>query len=81
VQEKAKTKMSATGAKQIFSIGELIDFQWRLGVTVKSNNADTVGIPNVTISAKVKDTNQKISTHTFEMNLSEFQVQNSFKLT
>lgn len=74
VFEFSNAKMSQQAEKQGFSIGDLIEFQWKLGVTVKSSDKQNVGVPYVSVLVKTKDPNQKISTHTFQMTLAEFQV-------
>ena len=57
-----------------FSVGKLVDFQWKLGVAVKSNNCKNLGSPFVSILVRVADANNKIQTQTIEMTISQFQV-------
>jgi hypothetical protein len=55
------------------SIGKLLSLDWKLGVSVKSNHCDNLAAPFVTIFIKVADGNDKISAHSFELTISEFQ--------
>lgn len=61
-------------AKQFKPIGQLVDFQWRLGVAMKSHNCVNLGTPYVSVLLKVADSDNRVTEYTFEMNLQEFQV-------
>jgi len=56
-----------------FKVGELIDFQWKLGVSMKSNNCNTLNHPFISILIEVAEANSKQTTHTFELSLAQFQ--------
>jgi len=58
---------------QTFTIGELVDLQWRLGVAVKSSNCKNLSSPYVSLLIKVRDSDQKLQTRTMELTLPEFQ--------
>ncbi len=60
--------------KDFKPIGQLIDFQWRLGVAVKSHNNPNLGTPFVTLLLKVADSDNIVKEHTLELNLAEFHV-------
>jgi len=53
-------------------IGTLVDFQWRLGIAIKSQNCNNLGVPYVSILLKVADSDQKVASHTMELTLAEF---------
>lgn len=63
-------------------MGELIAWDWRLGIALKGSNCKNLASPYVSLLIKVKDQNQQINTYTFELSLSQFQVkQPKLKLT
>ncbi|EFA75501.1 COMM domain-containing protein 6 [Heterostelium album PN500] len=59
--------------KQIFNIGRLIDFQWKLGVSVSSNKCEELNTPFISVFLKVLDTNNQTISQSFELTLPEFQ--------
>ncbi len=56
------------------AIGKLVDVKWKVGVAAASNLSDQINTPYVTLSLKVADNEGKISDHTFELTIAEFQV-------
>lgn len=56
-----------------FNIGELEGIEWRLGVSVKSNKIENLNSPFVSFLVRVKDSNNQLKTHSFELSLAEFQ--------
>ena len=61
-----------------FSVGQLIDIEWRLGVAVKSSDCKALNSPFVSVLMRVQDSDKKIAQHTFELTLAEFQVRLTF---
>eukprot|EP01132_Coremiostelium_polycephalum_P002268 gene2268-2791_t len=59
--------------KNVFNIGKLIDFQWKLGVSISSNHAQELNTPFISIFIKVLDSNDEVSSHSFELTVPEFQ--------
>jgi COMM domain containing 6 len=55
-------------------VGSLVEFEWKLGVAVSSNNCQNLNSPFVRVTLKVKDINHQINSHTFEMSIQEFKV-------
>ncbi|XP_062831638.1 COMM domain-containing protein 6 isoform X3 [Anolis carolinensis] len=55
------------------AVGQLIDFQWKLGMAVSSDNCKSLKSPYVTIAMKVADASGHITSKTFEMTVSQFQ--------
>ncbi|XP_061164111.1 COMM domain-containing protein 6-like [Saccostrea echinata] len=53
--------------------GKLIDMKWKLGVAVSSDECKSLNSPCVTMTLKVADSSGKISTHSMEMTISQFQ--------
>lgn len=66
--------MAESKAKQFKPIGQLVDFQWRLGVAMKSHNCANLGTPYISVLVKVADSDNKVTDYTFEMNFQEFHV-------
>lgn len=53
---------------------QLVDIKWKLGVAVCSDECKSLNSPFVTMILKVADASGKISTHTFELTIPQFQV-------
>ncbi|XP_062580614.1 COMM domain-containing protein 6-like [Saccostrea cucullata] len=53
--------------------GKLIDMKWKLGVAVSSDECKSLNSPYVTMTLKVADPSGKISTHSREMTVPQFQ--------
>ena len=58
----------------VFSVGELVSFKWQLGVAVQSNHCEGLSSPFIRVEVQVQDTNQHMSTHSFDLSLFEFKV-------
>ncbi|XP_078325577.1 COMM domain-containing protein 6-like [Crassostrea virginica] len=53
--------------------GKLVDMTWKLGIAVCSDECKSLNSPFVTMTLKVADASGKVSTHTFELTLAQFQ--------
>ncbi|XP_052672990.1 COMM domain-containing protein 6-like [Crassostrea angulata] len=53
--------------------GKLVDMKWKLGVAVCSDECKSLNSPFVAMTLKVADASGKISTHTFELTIPQFQ--------
>lgn len=53
---------------------QLVDMKWKLGVAVSSDECKSLNSPFVTMTLRVADSSGKISTHTIEMTVTQFQV-------
>lgn len=53
---------------------QLVDMTWKLGIAVCSDECKSLNSPFVTMTLKVADASGKVSTHTFELTLTQFQV-------
>ncbi|KAJ8297949.1 hypothetical protein KUTeg_024480 [Tegillarca granosa] len=71
--EQRQSLMSVDEVKQMFDVGQLVDMQWKLGVGVSSDSCKNLNSPYVTMQVKVADPSGKLSTHTFEMTVMQFQ--------
>ncbi|XP_053168806.1 COMM domain-containing protein 6 isoform X2 [Hemicordylus capensis] len=60
-------------AKNVVAAGQLIDFQWKLGMAVSSDSCKSLKSPYVTIAVKVADASGHITSKTFEMTVAQFQ--------
>ncbi|KAH0624471.1 hypothetical protein JD844_031940 [Phrynosoma platyrhinos] len=72
--EQGRAVMEAEDAKNVVAVGQLIDFQWKLGMAVSSDNCKSLKSPYVTMAVKVADASGHITSKTFEMTVSQFQV-------
>ncbi|XP_062982074.1 COMM domain-containing protein 6 isoform X1 [Elgaria multicarinata webbii] len=71
--------MSADG-KNIAAVGQLMDFQWKLGMAVSSDSCKSLKSPYITMAVKVADASGHITSKTFEMTVPQFQnFYNQFK--
>ncbi|XP_078246904.1 COMM domain-containing protein 6 isoform X2 [Pogona vitticeps] len=78
--EQGRAITVAENAKNVVAVGQLIDFQWKLGVTVSSDSCKSLKSPYVTIAVKVADASGHITNKTFEMTVPQFQnFYNKFK--
>jgi hypothetical protein len=59
---------------KVFNVGQLLDFEWKLGVAVESSNCKALNAPFVSILLRTLDDNGKVISHAFELSFSEFQV-------
>ncbi|XP_042316674.1 COMM domain-containing protein 6 isoform X2 [Sceloporus undulatus] len=71
--EQGRAVMEAEDAKNVVAVGQLIDFQWKLGMAVSSDNCKSLKSPYVTMAVKVADASGHITSKTFEMTVSQFQ--------
>ncbi|EGG15371.1 COMM domain-containing protein 6 [Cavenderia fasciculata] len=69
-----RLKRTQTSFKvKVFNIGQLVDFQWKLGVSVSSNHSQELNVPFISVFIKVLNSNNDISSHSFELTVPEFQ--------
>ncbi|XP_077200091.1 COMM domain-containing protein 6 isoform X4 [Paroedura picta] len=54
-------------------VGQLIDFQWKLGVAVSSDTCRSLKCPYVTMAVKVADASGHVTSKSFEMTVAQFQ--------
>jgi len=53
---------------------QLIDLQWKLGVSVGSSSCKNLNSPFVTMTIKVAEPSGHLKTRSFEMTIAQFQV-------
>ena len=56
----------------VFNIGRLVSMEWKLGMSLASGTAKSIGRTFVCIQLKVADATSRITTHAFELGLTEF---------
>uniref|UniRef100_A0A7N5JUQ7 COMM domain-containing protein 6 n=1 Tax=Ailuropoda melanoleuca TaxID=9646 RepID=A0A7N5JUQ7_AILME len=61
------------GARPLLVAGQLIDFQWKLGVAISADSCKSLKLPCVTVALKVADGSGNITCKTFEMTVPQFQ--------
>ncbi|KAJ0005467.1 hypothetical protein NQD34_015361 [Periophthalmus magnuspinnatus] len=60
-------------AKEMLSIGQLVDMQWKLGMAVSSDTCRSLNCPYVMVMLKVADPSGQICQKSFEMTIPQFQ--------
>uniref|UniRef100_A0A8D0H5Z1 COMM domain-containing protein 6 n=1 Tax=Sphenodon punctatus TaxID=8508 RepID=A0A8D0H5Z1_SPHPU len=60
-------------AKNVATVGQLIDFQWKLGMAVRSDSCRSLKYPYVTMALKVADPSGQIMSKFIEMTIPQFQ--------
>ncbi|CAB4011715.1 Hypothetical predicted protein [Paramuricea clavata] len=65
--------VSNSNLDQSFTVGQLLDIQWKLSVGMSSTNCKGLNSPFVTALVKSTDSFGKVSSNSFEMTLSEFK--------
>ncbi|XP_043941566.1 COMM domain-containing protein 6-like [Protopterus annectens] len=59
--------------KSTVTAGQLVDLQWKMGMTVSSSSCKSLNCPYVTVTLKVADTAGQITNKSFEMTIPQFQ--------
>lgn len=60
-------------AQSMFSIGQLVDIQWKLGMAVSSDACRSLNSPYVSLLLKVAEPSGQIHQKAFEMTVPQFQ--------
>lgn len=58
--------------KDLFDVGRLVDFEWKLAIGVTSNNCKNLLAPMVTVVLSIQNINGALEKHSIEMTVSEF---------
>uniref|UniRef100_A0A8C5RBQ2 COMM domain-containing protein 6 n=1 Tax=Laticauda laticaudata TaxID=8630 RepID=A0A8C5RBQ2_LATLA len=76
-KEKRESLVGLENAKPVTAAGQLIDFQWKLGIAVSADSCKSLKSPCITVVLKVADGLGNVTCKTFEMTIAQFQVGNS----
>ncbi|KAM5182148.1 COMM domain-containing protein 6 [Mantella aurantiaca] len=71
--EEGKSLVEKEGFRDLLAALQLVDFQWKIGMAVSSDNCRSLNHPYVTISLKVADSSGQVTSKVFEMSIAEFQ--------
>nr|XP_056718103.1 COMM domain-containing protein 6 [Euleptes europaea] len=71
--EQGNTIIGSEDANNIGMVGQLIDFQWKLGMAVGSDSCRSLKCPYVTMAVKVADASGRVMSKSFEMTIPQFQ--------
>jgi hypothetical protein len=66
--------MTDAAIASALSIGHLQSLDWKLGVAVASNHCASLNTPYVSLTLRVADPDNHITTHSFDLSLLEFKV-------
>merc|ERR1739849_22009 len=72
-QKSSDHRLRMAAQAKVFNVGQLLDFEWKLGVAVESNNCKKLNAPFVSILLRTLDDNGKVVSHAFELSFPEFQ--------
>uniref|UniRef100_A0A2D4EYC6 COMM domain-containing protein 6 n=1 Tax=Micrurus corallinus TaxID=54390 RepID=A0A2D4EYC6_MICCO len=72
-KEKRESLVGLEDAKPVAAAGQLIDFQWKLGIAVSADSCKSLKSPYVTVALKVADGLGNVTCKTFEMTIAQFQ--------
>ncbi|XP_007888938.1 COMM domain-containing protein 6 [Callorhinchus milii] len=70
--EQGKLITTPEDAKNMLTMGQLVDLQWKLGMAMSSDSCRSLNHPYVTMTLKVADSSDVIS-RSFEMTIPQFQ--------
>ncbi|NP_001016464.1 COMM domain-containing protein 6 [Xenopus tropicalis] len=71
--EEGKRLSELEKSRDLLPSGELVDFQWKIGMAVSSDSCRSLNHPYVTIELKVADYSGQITSKVFELTIPEFQ--------
>ncbi|XP_041858525.1 COMM domain-containing protein 6 [Melanotaenia boesemani] len=60
-------------ARAMLSIGQLVDMEWKLGMSVSSDSCRSLNSPYVTLRLKIVEPSGQICQRSFEMSVPQFQ--------
>ncbi|XP_026547617.1 COMM domain-containing protein 6 [Notechis scutatus] len=72
-KEKRESLVGLENAKPVAAAGQLIDFQWKLGIAMSADSCKSLKSPCVTVVLKVADGLGNVTCKTFEMTIAQFQ--------
>uniref|UniRef100_A0A8C5LPI5 COMM domain-containing protein 6 n=1 Tax=Leptobrachium leishanense TaxID=445787 RepID=A0A8C5LPI5_9ANUR len=72
--EEGKRLSEMEGTQDLVSAGQVVDFQWKIGMAVSSDRCRSLNHPYVTLVLKVADNSGQITSKVLEMTIPEFQV-------
>jgi len=70
---KVGKQLQSSPIKQLLNIGQLVDIQWKIGVSFQSSVCKNLNSPYVSVLVITADSNGHLSTHSFELTIPEFQ--------
>ncbi|XP_015283039.1 PREDICTED: COMM domain-containing protein 6, partial [Gekko japonicus] len=71
--EQGNAIAGSEDASNIGMVGQLIDFQWKLGMAVGSDSCRSLKCPYVTMAVKAADASGHVTSKSFEMTVPQFQ--------
>uniref|UniRef100_A0A8D0DVY7 COMM domain-containing protein 6 n=1 Tax=Salvator merianae TaxID=96440 RepID=A0A8D0DVY7_SALMN len=72
-KEQGRSVVVLEDAQSVAAVGQLIDFQWKLGMAVSSDSCKSLKSPYITMALKVVDASGCITSKIFEMTIPQFQ--------
>ncbi|XP_067419336.1 COMM domain-containing protein 6 isoform X2 [Emydura macquarii macquarii] len=72
--EQGKSISVSEDARNMATVGQIIDIQWKLGMAVSSDSCRSLKYPYVTMTLKVANSSGQIMSKSFEMTIPQFQV-------
>ncbi|XP_034272834.1 COMM domain-containing protein 6 [Pantherophis guttatus] len=72
-KEKRESLLGWEDEKPVVAAGQLVDFQWKLGIAMSADSCKSLKSPCVTVALKVADGLGNVRCKSFEMTISQFQ--------
>ncbi|KAG8452243.1 hypothetical protein GDO86_004152 [Hymenochirus boettgeri] len=71
--EEGRHLTEAERTKGLVPVGQLVDFQWKIGMAVSSDTCRSLNHPYVSVELRIADYSGQIASKMFELTIPEFQ--------
>ncbi|KAK1170072.1 COMM domain-containing protein 6-like isoform X1 [Acipenser oxyrinchus oxyrinchus] len=71
--EQGKLLQSQEDPSHMITVGQLVDFQWKLAMAVSSDTCRSLNYPYISMTLKVANSSGQITSKSFEMTIPQFQ--------
>ena|SRR3989338_8955479 len=65
---------TASTPSQALKLGRLVHMEWKVGVTVANSHCKRINSPFVRLCFHISDENDNLTSHAFQLSISEFEV-------
>ncbi|XP_058885329.1 COMM domain-containing protein 6-like isoform X1 [Acipenser ruthenus] len=71
--EQGKLLQSQEDPSRMITVGQLVDFQWKLAMAISSDTCRSLNYPYISMTLKVANSSGQITSKSFEMTIPQFQ--------
>ncbi|XP_041115687.1 COMM domain-containing protein 6-like isoform X2 [Polyodon spathula] len=71
--EQGKHLPSQEDPSHTITVGQLVDFQWKLAMAISSDTCRSLNYPYISMTLKVANSSGQITSKSFEMTIPQFQ--------